>query len=56
MSKNTFKRHVDLFLMGEEGKKHYVLIIDFDTFMYDDTLHRGRKNFCRYCLLAFSTA
>ena len=55
MSKNTFKRHVDLFLMGEEGKKHYVLIIDFDTFMYDDTLHRGRKNFCRYCLLAFST-
>ena len=24
--------------------------------MYDHTLHRGRKHFCRYCLQAFSTA
>ena len=23
--------------------------------MYDHTLHRGRKHFCRYCLHAFST-
>ena len=23
--------------------------------MYDHTLHRGRKHFCRYCLQAFST-
>ena len=23
--------------------------------MYDYTLHRGRKNFCRYCLQAFSS-
>ena len=23
--------------------------------MYDHTLHRGRKHFCRYCLKAFST-
>ena len=22
--------------------------------MYDHTLHRGRKHFCRYCLQAFS--
>ena len=27
---------------------------DFNTFMYDHTLHRGRKHFCRYCLQAFS--
>ena len=33
----------------------YVLIKDFDTFMYDHTLHRGRKHFCRYCLQAFRT-
>ena len=25
------------------------------AFMCDDTLHRGRKHFCRYCLQAFST-
>ena len=24
--------------------------------MYDHTLHRGRKHFCRCCLLAFRTA
>ena len=24
--------------------------------MYDHTLHRGRKHFCRYCLEAFRTA
>ena len=23
--------------------------------MYDHSLHRGRKHFCRYCLEAFST-
>ena len=25
--KNTFKRYADLLLLGEEGKRHYVLII-----------------------------
>ena len=47
--------HVDLLLIGEEEKKHYVLIKDFNTFMYDHTLHRGKKHFCRYCLQAFRT-
>ena len=49
------KKHVDLLLIGEEGKRHYVLIIDFSTFMYDHILHRGRKHVCPYCLQAFST-
>ena len=47
-------KHVDLLLIREEGKRHYVLIKDFDTFMYH-TLHRRRKHFCRFCLQAFST-
>ena len=55
MSRNTFKRHVDLLLVGEEGKRHYVLIKDFNSFMYDHTLNHGRKHFCCYCLQAFST-
>ena len=46
--------HVDLLLIGKEGKRHYVLIKDFNTFMYDHTLHHG-KIFC-YCLQAFCTA
>ena len=47
---------VDLLLIGEGQKKHYVLIKDFNAFMYNHTLHRDRKHFCRYCLQAFRTA
>ena len=49
-------KHVDLLLIGEGEKKHYVLIKDFNTFMNDYTLNRGRKYFCRYCLQDFRTA
>ena len=49
-------KHVHLLLTGEGEKKHYVLIKDFNTFMYDHTLHHGRKHFCRYYLQPFRTA
>ena len=55
MSKNTGKRRADLLLIGVEGKRNNVLIKDFNTFKYDQTLHPGRKNFCHYCLQDFST-
>ena len=48
-------KHVDLLLIGGKYKRHYVLIKDFNTLMYDHILHRGRKHFCRYCLQDFST-
>ena len=38
--KNLFKRHIDLLLIAEEGKKHYVLIKYFNTCMCDYTLHK----------------
>ena len=46
---------VYLLSRGEEGKRHYVFIQDFYTFMYDHTLHCGKKHSCCYCLQAFST-
>ena len=49
-------KHVHLLLLGEGEKKHYILIKDFNTFMYDHTLLRGRKHFWRYCLQAFRPA
>ena len=56
VSKKLFdKKHVDLLLIGEEGKRHYVLIKYFYTFLYDDTIHHGRKQFCCFCLQAFIT-
>ena len=27
-------KHVDSLLIGEKGKRHYILIKDFNTFMY----------------------
>ena len=42
-------------LNGEEGKRHCVLNQDLNTFIYNHTLHRGRKLICRYYLHAFST-
>ena len=48
------EKHVDLLLIGEE-RKHHVLIKDFNKFMYDYSLYRRRKHFCRYCLHAFIT-
>ena len=41
--KKCYEEHVDLLLRGENDKWQYVLIKDFNTFMYDYTLHRGRK-------------
>ena len=40
---NTFKRHVDLLLIGEKGKECYVLIKNFSTFIYHHTLHLCHK-------------
>ena len=53
IKKLSEEKNVDLLLLGEEGKRHYVfmMILCF----YDHTLHRGRKYFCRYCLQAFNT-
>ena len=49
------EKHVDLSLVEEKRKKHYVLIKDFNRFMYNHILHRRKKHFCRYCLQAFTT-
>ena len=38
------EKHVDLFLIGE-GKRHYVLLKDFNTFKYNHTLHHIKKTF-----------
>ena len=40
VSKNcSEEKHVDLLLIGEEGIRHYALIKDLNTFMYDHTVH-----------------
>ena len=48
------EKYIDLLFIGE-GKRHYSAIKDFNTFMHGNTLHHGRKTFCRYCLQVFGT-
>ena len=45
--------YIELLLIGEREKKHYVFINDFNRFMFDHSLHCGRKHFCSYCLHIF---
>ena len=39
------QKHVDLLLIGEKGKRKYVLKKDFNTSMYDHTLLHGKNIF-----------
>ena len=48
------EKHIDLLLVGE-GEKLYVLLKDFNTFMFDHSLHCGRRHFCRCCSHAYIT-
>ena len=50
-----YQKNVKKNISIEEGRRHYVLIKDFNNFLYDHTLHFGRKHFSYYCLQAFST-
>ena len=55
ISKEKFKDHMELLLITEGRKKHYVLIKDFNKLMYNQTKHGCRKHFCMYCLQCFSS-
>lgn len=46
---------MELLLIAEKENKHYVLIKDFNRFMYNKTKHEHRKHFCMYCLQCFSS-
>ena len=48
-------RGAPLLLITEGGNKHYVLIKDFNKFMFNQTKHEHRKHFCMYCLQCFSS-
>ena len=55
ISKEKFKDHMELLLITEGRKKHYVLIKDFNKLLYNQTKHESRKHFCMYCLQCFSS-
>ena len=54
ISKEKFEDQMNLLLITEDEKKHYVLIKDFNAFVYNQTKHKNKKHFCMYCLQCFS--
>ena len=55
VSKEKYEDHMELLLVTEKENKHYVLIKDFNRFMYNQTKHEHRKHFCMHCLQCFSS-
>ena len=55
VSKEKYEDHVELLLITKNENKHYVLIKDFNKFMYNQTKHEHRKHFCMHCLQCFSS-
>ena len=55
ISKEKYEKHFELLLITEDDNKHYVLIKDFNRFMFNQTKHEHRKHFCMYCLQCFSS-
>ena len=54
ISKEKFTDHMELLLITEGENNHYVLIKDFNKFMFNQTKHEHRKHFCMHCLQCFS--
>ena len=54
ISDQKFKDSIDLLLLIDDDKSHYVYIKDFDRFMFHKTKNRNKKWFCRSFLQCFS--
>ena len=46
---------MDLLLVTNENKSHYVYIKDFKRFMFQKTKNKSKKYFCKSCLQCFSS-
>ena len=46
---------MDLLLITENEKQHYVYIKDFNRFMFHQSKNSNKKHFCKYCLQCFSS-
>ena len=55
ISKEKYDKQMNLLLITENENKHYVLIKDFNRFMFNQTKYEHKKHFCMYCLQCFSS-
>ena len=50
-----FMDSLDLLLLIDDDKSHYLYIKDFDRFMFHKTKNKDKKWFCRNCFQCFSS-
>ena len=55
ISDQKFENSMDLLLVINENKSHYVYIKDFDRFMFHKTKNKNKKYFCKSFLQCFSS-
>ena len=55
VSKENYEDHMELLLITKDENKHYVLVKDFNKFMFNQTKHKNKKHFCMHCLQCFSS-
>ena len=55
ISNQKFENSMDLLLIIDGDKSHYVYIKDFDRFMFHKTKNKNKKWFCKSCLQCFSS-
>ena len=55
ISDQKFKDSMNLLLLINNDKSHYMYIKDFDRFMFHKTKNKNKKWFCKSCLQCFSS-
>ena len=55
VSDQTFEDSMDLLLLIDDNKSHYVYIKDFNTFMFHKTKNKNKRWFCKSCLQCSSS-
>ena len=55
ISKKSYNQTLNLLLITEKDKSHYVFIKDFKRLMFSKTKHKDKKLFCMSCLQNFRT-
>ena len=55
ISKNSYDQTLNLLLINEQGKSHYVFIKDFNRLMFSRTKDKGKKHHSMSCLQSFTT-
>ena len=55
ISKKCYNQTLNLLLITEKDKSHYVFIKDFNRLIFSKTKYKDKKHFCMSCLQNFST-